>query len=282
MGHIDAHQHFWTYTPERDRWITDDMSILKRDFIPTELEPLLHLNHIEGCVAVQADQSFEETMFLIDIAKEYAFVKGVVGWIDLFDPDFDSALEPWKGHSELKGFRHIVQSEPKGFMLQSKFIDSLTTLGRAGYTYDILVQEQQLVEVIALMAQLPEDMMLVLDHIGKPDIKSNSFEQWCRYMGQLAKYPNLFVKLSGMCTEADWETWKPEEIIPYMEKTVELFGPKRIMYGSDWPVCLLATDYSDFLAVLHNFTDTLTAAEKEAILGGTARSFYGLHNRGIL
>ena len=272
---IDAHQHFWKYNPVRDAWITDQMKVLRRNFLPEDLQPILQEHAITGCVAVQADQSEQETHFLLELAQKYDVIKGIVGWVDLRATGLESLLESYHEMKLLKGFRHIIQAEPKGFMLDPKFINGVSLLGDFGYTYDILIFENQLPEALEMIRLLPE-LPLVIDHIAKPQIKTKSFADWYKSMRRLAEVHHVSVKLSGMVTEASWQDWESQDILPYLEATLELFGPQRLLYGSDWPVCLLASSYKRVFDLVHQFTATLSREEQKSIMGQNALRLYKL------
>lgn len=270
---IDSHQHFWNYDPVRDTWITDDMSIIQRDFMPPELKEILDRNGIDGCIAVQADQSVKETQFLLDLAKEYPFIKGVVGWLDLLDKDLESNINHFITNDAFKGVRHILQAEPRGFMLDSSFIRGVALIGKYDLTYDILTTEDQLDEVVAFIKKLPP-MRLVVDHISKPDIKNKSFDTWSGLMKEISSLDHVSVKLSGLTTEANWNDWKSTDFTPYIQFCLDHFGTKRLMFGSDWPVCLLAGTYDDTYQVIHEHLRALSEEEREQILGLNAKTFY--------
>ena len=273
---IDSHQHFWKYNPVRDAWITGDMKVLQQDFLPPDLEPLLTAHSVEGCVAVQADSSEYETIFLSELAQADPRIKGVVGWTDLLSEDLESALEKYRDLAVVKGFRHILQAEKEGFMLQPKFIKGVKLLEQYGFTYDILIYEKQLDEALELVKQVPDRIPLVIDHIAKPNIKESSFSYWQEKIKLIATHPNVFIKLSGMVTEADWHHWEKKDFVPYIETVLNAFGPTRIMFGSDWPVCLLAASYERVISMARDFTATLSVEEQAAIMGGTAAQFYSL------
>ena len=272
---IDSHQHFWEYDPVRDAWIDDSMKVLKKDFMPDDLKPLLEKSGFDGCVAVQADQSEDETRFLLNLAEQYDFIKGVVGWIDFKAPDLDERLAFLSKHPKLKGFRHIIQAEPDGFMTGKTFIEGVKQLQQTRFTYDILVFERQLEECIQFVESLPE-INLVIDHLAKPDIKNRSFDEWADRMDQLSGFPNVHVKLSGLVTEADWNGWEKADFTPYLETCLELFGADRLMVGSDWPVCLLAAEYEEVIGIVEEFANWLSQSEYDAIMGNTAKKFYNL------
>lgn len=275
MASIDAHQHFWKYSPVKDAWITDDMKVIQRDFLPEDLAPVLASNGIDGCVAVQADQSEEETRFLLSLADEHDFIKGVVGWIDLRADNLSERLTFFSKYKKLKGFRHIIQGEPAGFMLDPKFIQGVKTLADFNFTYDLLVYHHQLPEAIQFVQQLPE-VKIVVDHLAKPSIRTGDIAAWKRDIVSLAAYNNIHCKVSGMVTEADWQSWKPSDFIPYLDVLFNAFGADRILYGSDWPVCLLAASYKQQLSIAQTYLSTFSEHEKLLVMGGNARKFYNL------
>jgi len=272
---IDAHQHFWKYDPVRDHWIDDSMGILKQDFLPKNLESNLTACGFDGCIAVQADQSERETHFLLDLAGQFDFIKGVVGWVDLKSSKLQERLDYFDQFDKLKGFRHILQGEPAGSMLDEQFLNGISVLQNTRFRYDILIFENQLHECIKFVQLFP-DMPFVVDHIAKPVIKESSFEDWAASMKKLSGFPNVHVKLSGMVTEADWERWQTKDFIPYLETCLEHFGADRLMVGSDWPVCLLAADYSEVIGIIDNFLQGLSQEEYENVMGKTAARFYQL------
>ena len=272
---IDAHQHFWQFDPVRDSWIDDSMKILQNDFMPDDLKPLLEQTGFDGCVAVQADQSENETRFLLNLAGEFEFIKGVVGWIDLKASNLEQRLENFSQFSKLKGFRHIIQAEPDGFMVNPQFVEGVKKLHEFQFTYDILIFEHQLEECINFVKSLPE-MPLVIDHLAKPDIKNRSFDEWAEQMKKLAEFPNVHVKLSGLVTETDWGNWTRKEFTPYMETCLDYFGAERLMIGSDWPVCLLGGSFDEVTGIVEEFARGLSQAEHDAIMGQTAINFYNL------
>lgn len=272
---IDAHQHFWKFNPVRDAWITEEMAVLRNDFLPQDLKPLLDASGFDGCVAIQADQSLEETRFLLDLAREFDFIKGVVGWVDLCADNIEEQFEILRPEHQLSGFRHIIQAEPPAFFTRPDFLRGIRALGKHGYTYDILIFPEHLPETVSFVQAFP-DQKFVIDHLAKPHIKAGTMAEWAPYMKELAACNNVWVKLSGMVTEADWKTWQPQDLHPYLDSMMETFGPKRLMYGSDWPVCLLAADYQGQLSVVKNYIIRLSAEEQKAVMGGNALEFYGI------
>lgn len=273
---IDSHQHFWTFDPIRDSWITDDMSVIQRNFYPDDLKPILIQNGIDGCVAVQADQSLAETAFLLDIAAKNDFVKGVVGWIDLQADDIEEQLSELNSVKKLAGFRHVLQAEPDvEYMLRPNFLRGIAKLQKYGFTYDILIFPKHLTTAQKLVAQFP-DQPFVLDHIAKPYIKAGLIDEWKRDIQSLAKFENLQCKVSGIITEADWKNWTYKQIKPYLDVVFEAFGIDRIMFGSDWPVCLVAGDYAQVKGIVETYTEDFSDSEKNKVFGENATKFYSI------
>lgn len=278
---IDAHQHFWNYQPVRDAWITEEMAILRRDYRPEDLRAELCANGFDGSIAVQASQSEEETRFLLDLAARHPFIVGVVGWVDLAAPDSEERLASFRSFEKLRGFRHIVQSEPDDdFMLRAEFRRGIGCLSRFGFSYDILIYARQLPAAIKLARSYPEQRF-VLDHIAKPEIKARKLEPWASRMRELAALPNVFCKLSGLVTEADWKNWNPDDCRLYLEVAWDCFGADRLMFGSDWPVCLLAGGYAQAYRLVAEFLASHSAEEQDRVFGINAARFYGVENRGM-
>ncbi len=273
--YIDAHQHFWRYDSVRDSWITDSMKVIKRDFQPSDLQPLLMQHNFDGCVAVQADQSEHETHALLFHCDHHDFIKGVVGWVDLMSPDLRERLDYFSQFEKLKGMRHVIQSEPAGFMLRPEFVRGIKILHEYNLTYDLLIYHHQLEEALLFVQQFP-NLKIVVDHIAKPSIKTKEKTHWELNMAAMATFENVYCKISGMVTEADWSDWKPEDFFPYLDELFESFGPNRLMYGSDWPVCLLAATYDQQLNIVEQYTSRLTNNEKLLVMGENARRFYNL------
>jgi len=272
---IDAHQHFWEFDPKKDHWITDQMSILRQDFMPKDLEPHLIGNQMDGCVAIQASQSATETNFLLGLAEENDLIKGVVGWIDLKSESLIDQLDKFSSNRKLKGFRHILQDEPEGFMLKKNFVGGVRILSKYDFSYDILTTEYQLDQVIEFISKLPNNR-LVIDHISKPKIREGSFDTWAIKMKEISAFDNVYVKLSGLITEANRQTWTKDDIAPYIDFCMAQFGPERLMFGSDWPVCLLAGAYHEVLGLMQQCIQALSPSEQAQIMGSTATEFYQL------
>lgn len=273
---VDSHQHFWHYHPIRDAWITDEMALLKRDFLPADLLPELCANGIDACVAVQADQSEDETRFLLDLAEKHREIAGVVGWVNLLDERVEERLEHFAQFRKLRGFRHIVQAEPDDrFLMRKEFLRGVGMLARFGFTYDILIYARQLAVADQFVQQFPEQTFVV-DHIAKPQIKGRELDDWSRGIRAIAKYPNVWCKVSGLVTEADWKHWRHSDFRPYLDVVFEAFATDRLMYGSDWPVCLLGGNYARVKAILDDYTQSFSAIDKDKIFGRNAIHFYGL------
>jgi len=273
---IDSHQHFWNYEPVKHDWIDDDMSVIRRDFLPSDLKKEYDNYGIDGCVAVQADQTLAETDFLLQLSNENDFIKGIVGWVDLRSETIKTDLEKYSIHKKIKGFRHVVQGEPDhNFLLRSNFLRGISTLKHFDFTYDILVFPHQLGAVLEFVKRFP-NQKFVIDHIAKPYIKDGFFNGWATLMKNIATYQNVECKISGMITEADYKSWTPAQIEPYMDVVLNAFGSSRIMYGSDWPVCLVAGNYKQVKDLVTHFIANLSVSEQADIMGNNAIKFYNL------
>ncbi len=273
---IDSHQHFWRYDPTRDAWITGDMAVLKHDFLPDQLARELDTDGIDASVAVQADQSENETLFLLELAEKNSRIAGVVGWVDLLSPRIGERLEHFSHFEKLRGFRHIAQAEKDHrFLARADFAKGVAQLRQFGFTFDILIYAKQLPAAIELVSCLPEQRF-VIDHIAKPQIKAKNIELWAKQMCQIAQNQNVFCKVSGLVTEADWHNWKPEDFKPYLDVVFEAFSADRLMFGSDWPVCLLAATYRQVKQIIDDYVKGFSEADKARIFGGNAARFYGL------
>ena len=279
MLRIDAHQHFWVYDPDRDSWITEDMGKIRRDFLPGDLAPLLKDNKIDGCVAVQAAESLAQTDFLLELARKNDFIKAVVGWIDLKYSQLAQTLEQYKDAKKLAGFRHTLQGEAVDtYLADGQFEKGVKLILEKGYSYDLLIFHHQIASVLPMVRRLSENdnAPFVLDHLGKPDLKTGNISSWKDNIRQLAAMENVYCKVSGMVTEADWNNWTPDTLKEALDTVLEAFGPKRLMFGSDWPVCLVATSYPNWLQTAKNYFKQLSETEQEAIFGGNACQFYGI------
>ncbi len=273
---IDAHQHFWIFDPVRDSWIDETMHTIRRNFLPADVKALLSNHRIDGCVAVQADQSEDETDFLLASARQHEFIKGVVGWIDLQSPELDSRLDYYRSFEKLKGFRHILQGKfDQALMLKPAFRKGVGQLQLYNFTYDILIHAEQLRYIPEFVKAFP-DQKFVIDHLAKPDIKNQRTEDWAKHIRLVSQFDNVWCKVSGMVTEADWKNWKAEDFTPYLDIVFDAFGTQRTMYGSDWPVCNLAGGYDQAIGLMQNYTSRLSADEQADFWGNTAADFYRL------
>jgi L-fuconolactonase len=273
---IDAHQHFWQYDPAVHGWIDDDMQVLKKDFMPPDLKLILDEARVDGCVAIQADQTEQETEFLLKLATRYDFIKGVVGWLDLQADDIKEKLNQYHQYKYLKGLRHTVQDEPDDrFLLRSDFLRGMQALQPFDLTYDLLIFPRHLPVAVEFASKFP-DQKFVLDHIAKPEIKNHKIQVWENGIRELANHSNIYCKISGMVTEADWKKWKPEDFRPYLDVTFDAFGPGKIMFGSDWPVCTVAASYEQVLFIVKNYIQQFSSEEQEKIMGENAGEFYNL------
>ena len=273
---IDAHQHFWNYSAAEYPWIGAGLERLARDYLPPDLEPLLAAEGLDGSVAVQARQSVEESRWLLALAEAHPLVKGVVGWVDLRSDRVGDDLRMVAAHPKFVGVRHVVQDEPDPrFVLGEGFIRGLRQLRQHGLTYDLLLYPTQLPAAVELVALLPEQPFVV-DHLAKPRIAADEIEGWGRDIRAIARHENVCCKVSGMVTEAARQGWKRADFTPYLDVVLEAFGPERLMFGSDWPVCLLAGEYADVATIPRDYFSRLSATEQRMIWGDTAARFYGL------
>lgn len=274
---IDAHHHLWKYSAAEYGWITPQMAVIRRDFLPEDLEPLAHHFGIEGTVAVQARQTLEETAWLLGLAARHPLIRGVVGWVPLTEgASVQKRLEKFAGDRKLRGVRHIIQDEPdQRYILRKDFNEGVHTLLDFKLRYDILIFERHLPAAIEFVDRHPKQTF-ILDHIAKPRIKDKVLSPWNRNIRELAKRQNVYCKLSGMITEADPARWTAADLRPYIDVVLEAFGPRRVMYGSDWPVMLLAGDYARWFGTVQNAIGKLSQPEQDRIMGGTAAEAYGL------
>ncbi len=273
---IDAHHHFWQYDPAQYAWIDEAKSVLRRDFLPADLAVEIAAAGVDGVVSVQARQTIEETGWLLDFAERNEFIRGVVGWVPLISPRVADDLARFSNRKKLKAARHVLQDEPDDdYMLRADFNDGIRSLAQFGLAYDILIYERQLPQGIQLVDRHP-GQVFVLDHVAKPRIGERLLSPWRENVRELARRQNVYCKISGMVTEADWGRWTPEQLRPYYDVVLEAFGPRRLMFGSDWPVCLLACDYRLWKEIVSSFIATLSPDEQQRILGETAIEAYRL------
>jgi L-fuconolactonase len=277
---IDAHQHFWKYSPADYGWINESMAMLKRDFLPRDLAPLLDANGLDGSIAVQARQSLEETHWLLCLAQENKRIRGVVGWVDLRSAELPKQLSEFSKSKKLVGVRHVVQDEPDdAFMLRPEFRQGIAQLAPFGLVYDLLVFPKHLPAAVQLVREFPEQAF-VLDHIAKPSIGDGVLEPWRSAIRDLAQFNHVSCKLSGMVTEARWHGWSYEDFVPYLDVVFEAFGAARLMIGSDWPVCTVSADYARTLGIVQKYIERLSAAERDGLLGGNCARVYRVADGG--
>ena len=273
---IDSHHHFWQYNPISYDWIDDTMKLIRRDFLPEDLSSTIQEAGIDGVVSVQARQSVEETGWLLGMAHQNSFIKGVVGWLPLVDDNIESYLGKFSSDKLLKGLRHVVQGEPDpDFILRPDFNRGISLLSKYSLVYDILVVERQLPNTIRFVRN-HSDQVFVLDHIAKPLIGQNQLSPWKENIQELASYPNVNCKISGMVTEADFTSWTSDQLQPYFDVILEAFGPDRLLFGSDWPVCLVAISYMSWVELVKKNISSLTKEEQDKIMGGNAIRIYRL------
>ncbi|MGQ8917020.1 amidohydrolase family protein [Pseudomonas lundensis] len=274
---LDAHQHFWRYDAARYPWITGDMPALRQDFQPDDLRPLLDRAGLDGCIAVQARACETETDRLLVLAHRHPWIRAVVGWADLRSARLEPSLEQWADARVLRGFRHQLQDEPvpAAWMQDAAFNRGLSTLQRKGLVYEVLIKARDLPAATRLCQQ-HDGHHLVLDHLGKPDVQAQGLREWAQQLAGLAALPHVSCKLSGLMTEGDWQSRDCSPLLPYLHTALELFGADRLMFGSDWPVCLLASDYIGTCALIEQAVQPLSTSEQAAIWGGTACHVYGI------
>ena len=271
---IDAHQHFWDIHRFQYPWMPPGESPLRRNYVPQDLEPILKRNRFEGSVVVQANTIIEETLWLLELALEHEFVRGIVGWVDLTDPRVGTTLDKFQRHAKFKGVRHLVHDEPDvNWLLRADVIAGLRELARREIPYDLLLRPQHLKIVLGVAEKVP-GLRMVVDHIAKPPIATGGMDDWAEDMATVAKIPNVYCKLSGMITEADPRGWKAEHLRPYVAHVLNVFGTERLMFGSDWPVCTLAGSWKEVLAAFTQAIGPQPIEVREKLLGGTAEKFY--------
>ncbi len=272
---LDSHQHFWNYAPTTHGWIDDSMKNIRKDFLPHDLKPILGACKIDGCIAVQADQTEQETVFLLDCAVNNSFIKGVVGWVDLRAHNLVERLEHFASNPLFKGVRHIVQGEPLDFMLRKDFQNGIQRLNGFGLAYDILIYHYQLAPALELAKKFP-DQKFVIDHIAKPRISMGMDSEWKKNMEEIAQHENVYCKISGMVTETDGYQWQSHEFTPFLDVVTQAFGTKRLMFGSDWPVSLVSCNYREALDIVKNYFSEFSREEQDCIMGKNAAKFYNV------
>jgi len=273
---IDAHHHLWRYTPQEYGWIDDTMQLLRRDFLPADMKGTMRSAGVDGTIAVQARQTLEETRWLLDLADENPQILGVTGWAPIAGPDFPGVMEEFDGRPKLKALRHVIQGErDENYILREDFNSGIRALEGSGLVYEILIYERHLPQTVEFIDRHP-NQVFVLDHLAKPLIAAGVMEPWATQMRELGKRDNVWCKVSGMVTEADWNAWTPERLKPYVDVAVEAFGPQRLMAGSDWPVCLVACSYERWWQVLREYFSSFSQQEQERIFGQNAIEVYDL------
>lgn len=272
---IDSHQHFWRYSAAEYGWIDEPMAALRRDFLPADLKPRLDAAGLDGCIAVQAPQTLAETRFLLDLAKQHPWIRGVVGWVDLQSPEVDVQLREFSRNPRFVGVRHIAQAEPDRFLVGDAFQRGLAALAPYDLVYDLLVFPHQLPAAIELVDRFP-GQRFVLDHAAKPTLRTGELDGWAAAIAALARHRNVSCKVSGLATEADWASWTPAGLHRAFATVRDAFGPDRLLFGSDWPVCLCASDYQRWVDTVAGWCADLTVAEQDGVFGGNALQLYRL------
>ncbi|MFE6076581.1 amidohydrolase family protein [Paenibacillus sp. NPDC057886] len=274
---IDAHQHYWKINRGDYGWITPKLPLLYRDYLPIDLEPLLNKHQFDGSIIIQAAPTLEETEYILSLADESESVLGVIGWLDLFSTDHRRRYDKLRRHPKFKGFRIMIQDMPDATrILEPAFVNALRDYAAEELPVDLLLTSKQMEPVLELLQQVP-DLRGVIDHLAKPPIHSGELEHWSYYLAKMSAFPSIYCKLSGMVTEASQEGWEKEDFVPYVRQVINLFGPERVMFGSDWPVCLQAAEYDEVLNILlHALPEDWEEHERERLFGGNAKEFYKL------
>lgn len=273
---IDAHQHFWLYSEDTHSWISEEMSVLRRTFLPNDISYTLKKNKIDGAVLVQASQSIQENIFLKEMSEAYAMVKGIVGWVDFSADDIEEQLAKYAEDPIIKGFRHIIEDEEDPvFLLKDSFLKGMELLKKHSFSYDLLIRPRHFNATLSCVRQNP-DLAFVLDHMAKPNIKDKEYDNWAQFISDLSSFENVYCKVSGLVTEAEWRGWKEEDFRRYIDFAIQCFGKDRIMFGSDWPVALLSAQYEEWLSICENLTQDFSEEEKDNFWGGNATRFYKL------
>jgi len=275
---IDSHQHFWLYNEQEYGWISDDMEKIRKDILPEHLEPILMSHGYDGTIIVQARQKIEETYWILELAEKNAFIKGIVGWVELCSPNVDEQLKVITANPLLKGIRHVLQDEEDSFMLHDSFLHGIGCLEKYNLTYDLLISYKQLPAAIQLVEKFP-NQKFVVDHIAKPDIKSATLHGWKENIERLAMNPNVYCKLSGMVTEADWLHCKQKDFEPFLDVVITAFGIDRVMIGSDWPVCTVSKSYSNVMNIVETYISSFSELDQQKILGTNCKVFYQIDEK---
>ena len=273
---IDAHHHLWRYSAEEYGWIDESMGLLRRDFLTKDLTAVMASADVDGSVVVQARQTMDETRWLLDLAEDSDAIWGVVGWAPIAGEEFPGVMEEFEHRPKLKGLRHVIQGEKdENYILREDFNSGIRSMLGSGLVYDILIYERHLPQTIEFVDEHPEQVF-VLDHVAKPLIREGVMEPWASRMRELGERENVWCKVSGMVTEAEWGAWTLDGLRPYLDTVVEAFGVERLMVGSDWPVCLVASEYGRWFEVMREYFAGFSEGERDAVFGGTAIEVYGL------
>lgn len=272
---LDSHVHFWKYNKAEYSWIDNRMKVLQKDYLPQDIELTLKRNNVDGCIVIQATAKELETRFLAELSNTHPIIKGVVGWTNLLSPDLEKKLTNLKSYSSIKGIRHIVQSEPDDFLYDESFRSGVSMLKAFGFTYDLLIFPRQLKAATDFVKALP-DQTIILNHCAKPNIKSKEMTDWKAGISELAMYPNVNCKVSGLLTEASWKEWSPSEFYPYLDLVFQSFGPERVLFGSDWPVMLLSGIYVQWKSLMDKYMQNFLQEDKEKFFGLNAQRVYGV------
>ncbi|MDO7135577.1 amidohydrolase family protein [Algibacter lectus] len=272
---IDAHQHFWSYNPVRDSWIDTSMEVIRKDFLPKDLKPILDANAIDGCIVVEANPSEAETQFLLDLAHKNPFIKGVVGWVDLCADNAEARLKHFSENKMFKGVRYLLQVENEDFVLREDFQEGISKLSQFNLAYDVLIFPKHLANVVKLVEKFP-NQQFVIDHIAKPQISKGLDPDWVKHIKKLGTFKNVACKISGMVTETEDFNFQPEDFTPFLDTMVDAFGNDRLLFGSDWPVCLLAAEYKSVLQIIENYFIDFSEEEQRRIMGENAIKIYNL------
>jgi len=278
---VDSHQHFWQVGRFDYPWMSPEVDALYHDYLPAMLEPILNRNGVEKTILVQASNSVEETRWLLSLAEQNQFIGGIVGWVDLRSDQVVRQLDEFCAHPKFKGVRHLVESEPADdWLVQENVLNGLRQLSLRGLTYDLLVHTRHLKHATRVADECPE-LHLVIDHLAKPPVARREIDDWARHLKETARCPNIWCKLSGLVTEASWTNWRVEDLRPYVEKVLEYFGPARMMFGSDWPVCLLAASYDQVLESFEILLADVDETNRSRIFSENAVEFYRIEEQAV-
>jgi len=276
ISKIDTHQHFWKFDAAEYGWIAPDQQVLRRDFLPADLEKEMAAAGIGGSVSIQARSSLEETRWLLELAGQHAFILGVAGWVSLIDPNVKAALEKFASNKKLRSIRHVLQDETdERYMLRDDFNRGIRELKHFGLAFDVLIFERHLPQTIQFVDKHPGQVFIV-NHLAKPRVRYQALSPWRENMRELARRPNIYCKISGLATEADHAKWTEAQLEPYIDSVLSIFGSNRTMFGSDWPVSQLAIRYRRWVAIVEKGVSKLSQTEQKQFWAGTAREAYGL------